>query len=93
MQSPGEVGDVKKKIHVTARKMLEHRIRTYVWASGSGREKVGGSRKNFSGRANERVRLFKARGWAELRKVVSGSAMQGLWLRNRKVGAQVSGID
>ena len=29
----------------------------------------------------------------ELREVVSGSATQGLWLRNGKVGSQVSGID
>ena len=26
-------------------------------------------------------------------KVASGSATQGLWLRNREVGSQVSGID
>ena len=34
-----------------------------------------------------------ARGLAELRKVASGSATQGLWLRNGKMGSQVSGID
>ena len=34
-----------------------------------------------------------ARGLAELREVASGSATQGLWLRYRKVGYQVSGID
>ena len=57
---------------------------------------VGGSRKKFSGRerrAKGRVRLHRARGSAELRKAASGSATQGLWLRNRKVGSQVSGID
>ena len=40
-----------------------------------------------------RVRLLRARGSAKLRKVASGSATQGLWLRNRKVGSQVSGED
>ena len=57
---------------------------------------VGGSRKKFTGRerrAKGRVRLHRARGSAQLRKAASGSATQGLWLRNRKVGSQVSGID
>ena len=39
------------------------------------------------------MRLHKARGSAELRKVASGSATQGLWLRNGKVGSLVSGVD
>ena len=50
----------------------------------------------FSGRerkAKERVRLHRARGSAELRKVASGSATQGLWLGNGKVGSQISGVD
>ena len=50
----------------------------------------------FSGRerrAEGRVRLLRARGSAELREVASGSATQGLWLRNGKVGSQVSGVD
>ena len=34
------------------------------------------------------MRLLRARGSAELGKVASGSATQGLWLRNRKVGSQ-----
>ena len=34
-----------------------------------------------------------ARGMAELREVASGSATQGLWLRNGKVRSQVSGVD
>ena len=96
MQSPGEIEDVKKKIHAKARKMLWYRIVNFVWASGSGRGEVGGNRKKFSGRerrAEGRVRLHKARGLAELKVVASGSAGQGLWLRNRKVGPQVSGID
>ena len=59
-------------------------------------EKVGGSRKKFIGgerRAEERVRLFWARGSAELKEVASGSATQGLWMRNGKVRSQVSGVD
>ena len=44
-------------------------------------------------RAKGRVRLHRARDSAELREVVSGSAAQCLWLRNGKVGSQVSGID
>ena len=39
------------------------------------------------------MRLHRARGSAELREVASGSATQSLWLRNGKVGSQVSGID
>ena len=52
--------------------------------------------RNFSGRerrARGRVRLHRARGSAELKEVASGSATQGLWLRNGKVRSQVSGID
>ena len=37
------------------------------------------------------MRLLRARGLAELEKVVSGSAAQDLWLGNRKVGSQVVG--
>ena len=44
-------------------------------------------------RAKGRVRLHRARGSAELSEVASGSATQSLWLRNRKVRSQVSGID
>ena len=39
------------------------------------------------------MRLHRARRSTELRKVVSGSATQSLWLRNRKEESQVSGID
>ena len=39
------------------------------------------------------MRLFKACGWAELRKVASGSATQSLWLEDRKVRFQVIGVD
>ena len=37
--------------------------------------------------------LHRARGSADLREVASGFAAQSLWLRNRKVRSQVSGID
>ena len=39
------------------------------------------------------MRLLRARGSVELGKVASGFAMQGLWLRNGKVGSEVSGVD
>ena len=58
--------------------------------------KVRGSRKKFSGgegRAKERVRLHKARGSAELGKVATGSATQGLWQGDRKVGSKVISVD
>ena len=96
MRRPGKIEDRKKKIHARARKMLLHGIGNFVWASGSGGGKVGGSRMKFSGserRAKRPVRLHRARGSAELREVASGSATRGLWLSNGKVGFQVSGID
>ena len=37
-----------------------------------------------------RVRVLRACGSAELKKVASGSATQGLWLGDRKVGSQVT---
>ena len=57
---------------------------------------IGGSRKKFSGgerRAEGRMRLFRARGSAELREVASSSTTQSLWLRSGKVRFQVSGVD
>ena len=39
------------------------------------------------------MRLFRARDLAELGKVASGSAEQGLWLGDRKMGSQVIGED
>ena len=73
MRKPEEIKDLKKKIHARARKMLQHGIGNFVWASGGG--KVGGIRKKFSERhrrARGRVRLHRARGSAELREVVFG---------------------
>ena len=49
----------------------------------------------FSGgekREKRRMRLHRARGSVELREVASGSAAQGLRLRNGKVRSQVSDI-
>ena len=37
------------------------------------------------------MRLFRAHASEELGKITSGSAMQGLWLGDRKVGFQVIG--
>ena len=96
MQSPREIEDVKKKIHARARKMLLHGIGNFVWASGSGWGKVGGSREKFSGRerrAKGRVRLHRARGLAEHSEVASGSATPSLWLKNGKVGSHVGDVD
>ena len=76
--------------------MFWHGIGNFVWANGSGGEKIGGSRKTFSRRerrAKGQVRLLRALGSAELREVASGSALQSFWLRNGKVGYQVSSID
>ena len=50
MQSPGKIENVKKKIYARAKKMLQHGIGSFVWASGSGEGEVRGSRKKFSGR-------------------------------------------
>ena len=82
-----EVKERLKKIHARARKMHQHGVDNFFWASGSGQGEVGGSRMIFSvreRRAKRRVRLLRTRGSAELREVASGSAKQGLWLRNGK---------
>ena len=47
MRSLGKIEAVKKKIHAKAKKMLLHEIGNFVWASGSGRRKVGGNRKKI----------------------------------------------
>ena len=39
------------------------------------------------------MRFHRARGLAKLKEVAFGSAMKSLWLRNGKVGSQISGID
>ena len=91
-----EIENVKKKIHARARKMLKHGIGNFVWTSGGGRGKVGGSLEKFSkgeGGEKGRVRLHRARGSVQLGKVASGFAAQGLWLGDRKVGFQVSSED
>ena len=64
--------------------------RNFVWASGSEREEISGIRKKFiggEGLAEIGMRLLRARGSAELGQIASGSATQGLWLRNRKMGS------
>ena len=43
--------------------------------------------------AERRTRFFRADGSAEHGQVASGSATQGLWLGDRKVGSQVVGED
>ena len=52
--------------------MLQHGINNSVWASGSERGEICGSRLDFSGvegRAENGVRLLRACGLAELRHV------------------------
>ena len=71
-------------------------IGDFVWASGDGREKVCGTREKFRGKeggARREIRFLRVRGSAELEQVVSNSATQGLWLRNKKIGSQVVGED
>ena len=53
----------------------------FVWTSGSGREKICGSREKFSigKRGAEEMTFLKARGPAELGLVAFGSATQGLF--------------
>ena len=86
MQSPGKIENVKKKIYARAR------IGNFVWASSSEQGEVRGSCKKLSRREREakgQMKLLMARGLAKLGKVVSGSATQGLWLGDRKMGSQV----
>ena len=55
-------------------------------------EELCGSRKKFSagkGGAERQTRLHMACGWAELGKVASGSAAQGLWSGDKKERFQV----
>ena len=40
MQRPGKIQNVSEKIHARARKVLQHGIGCFVWASGSGRGEV-----------------------------------------------------
>ena len=67
-----------------------------MWTSVSGRGEVCGNRKNFSGRegiAESGTRLLRARGLSELGKVAFGSATQGIWLGDEKVGTQIVNVD
>ena len=96
MQERGKIENMKKKINARERKVLQHGIGDFACASGSGRGEVHGSREKFSwkkGGAERQTKLLRARGLAEIKKVASGSAMQSLWLGNKKVGSQVVGKD
>ena len=76
--------------------VLKRGIGDIIWASGSGRGEVCGSREKFSGGeegAERGIRLLRACGPSELGPVASGSATQGLWLENKKVGSQIIGED
>ena len=95
MQMPREIENMKKKIHAKARKMLQHGIGNFVWTSGSGRREVCGSRKKFAEKRESKrtSETPQSRGSAELGKVVTGSATQGLCLKDREVRSQVIGED
>ena len=72
MRRPGEIEVVKKKIYARARRVLQHGIGNFVWVSGSGGRKVGGSPMKFSGRerrAEGRMKLLLE----ERRKTRKGS--------------------
>ena len=77
--------------------MLYHEIGNFVYASGSGRGEVCDSREKFNGRergTKGRMKLLRARDSGELGKIVSGSATQGLWLKDRKmIASQIIGED
>ena len=70
-------------MELDSRKKSRQDRRNFVWVSGRGQKEVRGSREKFSRgkrRAKGQVRLLRARGSAELGKVGSSSATQGLWL-------------
>ena len=46
MQRLGEIEDVKKKIHARARVMHWHGIGNFVWANGSGGERLEAAARN-----------------------------------------------
>ena len=80
MQRLGEIESAEEKIHARARKVLYSKG-NFVWARGRGQREIRGSHKKFSGGergAKRRMRLFRARGSAELGKVVSGFDTQNL---------------
>ena len=54
---------------------------------------VAGTTLNSANSKKIKMRLHKARGPPELGKVTPGSATQGLWLEDGKVGSQVIGVD
>ena len=51
MQSPGEIENVKKKIHARARKM--HKIKNFVWPVAVDRERLEAAARNSMGQKGE----------------------------------------
>ena len=83
MQRPKMIENVPDKIRARARKMLQHGIGDFVWASGNGQREIRGSCKKFSGkerRAEREMRLLRAHDSVKPGQVAYGSATQGLWL-------------
>ena len=97
MRRPGEIENVKKKIHVRARKMLRlMKLATLSGPVAVDEERLEAAAKNSVGEKEEQkgqLRLLRACSSAELGKVASGSATQSLWLKDKKVGSQVIGND
>ena len=76
MQRPRKIEDMKK-IRTGTREVFGREVGNSVWANGSGIEEVVGTCRKFTGgkmRVERRLRLFWARGLAELRQLASGYA-------------------
>ena len=68
--------------------MLRDGVGDCIWAGGSEREEIGGSRDKLTGvrkRAERGIAFLRTGGPMDLRQVASGSATRCLWLRQRKV--------
>ena len=81
MQSPGKIEKCVEENPCQSEEGALHGIGNFVWVSNSGRGEVCGSREKFIGGeagAERQMRLLRAHGSAELGKITSGSASQGL---------------
>ena len=74
MQTPGKIENMQEKINAKAKKMLYHGIGNFVWASGSRRGEVCGSREKFS----------KSKGKAKRRMWIGGTHKGSFLLCNAK---------
>ena len=75
MPKPGKIRDMKKKIQVRAREVLQHGVSNSVWVHSSGRGEVGCIHQKFSGgewRAERAMILLSNGGPGKLKQVASG---------------------